>query len=160
MDANGQSMAVAASKITPINDGEIATTSQQDHAIFAKAGGPFDTLFNGIFAKITGIADILPKSMPYEFPEPPMKDLYRVAEEQKNKAANMSNSPIRVEPITLNINLDGALGKSKDFMEELTKNPMLIRSLSQLISESINKNICGGKSTYTGGTPTPRFNGI
>ena len=51
MDANGQSMTVAASKVTPINDGEVATTSPQDHAIFAKTGGPFDKLFNGISRK-------------------------------------------------------------------------------------------------------------
>lgn len=76
---------------------------------------------------------------------------------QQDKTRNVSNSPIKVEPITLNINLDGALGKSKDFLEEITNNPMLIRSLSQLISESISKNINGGKSTYTAGISTPRF---
>lgn len=59
---------------------------------------------------------------------------------------------------TLNINLDGVLGHSKDFMEELTKKPMLIRSLSQFILESINKNINGGKATYSTGIPTPKFN--
>lgn len=155
--ANGESMAISASKITPINDGEIATTSPQDHAIFAKTGGPFDTLFNGIFAKINEISSVLPKSMSYEFPEQPIKELYKPLYNQQNQSENASKSPIEVKPITLNINLDGALGKSKDFMEELTKNPMLIRSLSQLISESINKNINGGKSTYSTGIPTPRF---
>lgn len=157
LDADGQSIAVGASKITPINDGEIATTSPQDHAIFAKAGGPFDTLFNGIFAKINEISKVMPKSMPYEFPEQPIKELYKPLYNQQDKTRNVSNSPIKVEPITLNINLDGALGKSKDFLEEITNNPMLIRSLSQLISESISKNINGGKSTYTAGISTPRF---
>lgn len=160
LDANGKSMTVAASKITPINDGEIAMTSPQDHAIFAKTGGPFDTLFNGIFAKINEISSVLPKSMPYEFPEQPIKELYKPLYNQQNNSNSASNSPIKVDPITLNINLDGMLGKSKDFMEEMIKNPMLIRSLSQLISESINKNINGGKSTHTGSIPTPRFNGI
>lgn len=159
VSANGQPMAVAASRITPINDGEVAMTSPQDHAIFAKTGGPFDTLFNGIFAKVNEISSVMPKSMPYEFPEQSIKELYKPLYSQQNNQGNVSNSPLKVEPITLNINLDGVLGKSKDFMEEITNNPMFIRSLSQLISESMNKNINGGKSTYTGGLPTPRFKG-
>lgn len=157
LKAEGQSMAVAASKVTPINDGEIATTDPQDHAIFAKTGGPFDTLFNGIFSKINEISKVLPQSLPYIFPEQPIKELYKPLYSQQGQAGNVSNSPIKIEPITLNINLDGALGKSKDFLEEITNNPMLVRSLSQLISESINKNINGGKSACTGGLPTARF---
>lgn len=160
ISADGQSMSVAASRITPINDGTVATTNPQDHAIFAKTGGPFDTLFNGIFAKINDISSVLPKSMPYEFPEQTIKELYKPLYNQQNNSNSVSNSPIKVEPITLNINLDGALGKSKDFLEEITNNPMLVRSLSQLISESINKNINGGKSTYTVGLSTARFKNI
>lgn len=159
-DSNGQSMSVSASKITPIHDGKVATTDPQDHAIFAKSGGPFDTLFNGIFAKINEIANVMPKSLPYEFPEQTIKELYKPLYNQQNHSGKNSNSLIKVEPITLNINLDGALGKSKDFLEEITQNPMLIRSLSQLISESINKNINGGKSAYIGGISTPRFKDI
>ena len=84
---------------------------------------------------------------------------HRKDNQQPNDHIN-HNEAIRIEPITLNINLDGVLGRSKDFMEELTNNPMLVRSLSQLISESINKNINGGKSTYNGGVATPRFNSV
>lgn len=157
IEANGNPIAVSASKITPINDGQIAMTDPKDHALFAKVGGPFDTLFNGIFAKINEISNVLPKGLPYEFPEKPIKEIHKPQYNQQNNFGNVSNSPIKIEPITLNINLNGLLGKSKDFMEEITNNPMLLRSLSQLISESINKNINGGKSTYTGGIPTPRF---
>ena len=110
-----------------------------------------------VFAKINEISKVIPKSLPYEFPEQSIKDLYKPLNSQQTNSGNTSNSPIRVEPITLNINLDGVLGKSKEFMEELTENPMMIRTLSQLISESINKNINGGKSTYIGGIATLRF---
>lgn len=183
LEANGQSMTVAASKVTPIQDGEIATTAPDDHAIFAKVGGPFDKLFNGIFTKINAVYD----SMYGQQTEKPIKELYRIAELQKQKeiqlrplpdiempvrdngnmnrryeekAPVLNNGSIKVEPITLNIKLDGVLGQSKDFMEELTNNPMLIRSMSQMISEAINKNINGGKSTYTGGVSNPRFKGV
>lgn len=155
--AGGKSMALAASKVIPINDGTVATTDPQDTAIFAKTGGPFDTLFNGIFSKINEISRVMPKSLPYEFPEQSIKELYKPQYNHQTNSGNVSSSPIKVEPITLNINLDGALGKSKDFLEEITDNPMLVRRLSQLISESISKNIDGGKSIYTGGLPTPRF---
>lgn len=184
MDANGQSMTVAASKVTPINDGEVATTSPQDHAIFAKTGGPFDKLFNGIFSKINAVYKNIDENKQY--PKTSIKELYRIAEiarqnevqpkplpsiempvrdygnintRQEDNTPTVNNETIKIEPITLNIKLDGVLGQSKDFMEELSKNPMMIRSLSQLISESINKNINGGKSTYVGGIATSRFKG-
>jgi len=182
--ANGHSMTVAASKVTPINDGEVATTSPQDHAIFAKTGGPFDKLFNGIFSKINAVYKSTNENEQY--PKTSIKELYRIAEiakqnevqpkplpsiempvrdngnintRQEDNTPTVNNGTIKIEPITLNIKLDGVLGQSKDFMEELSKNPMMIRSLSQLISESINKNINGGKSSYTGGVATPRFKG-
>lgn len=169
--ANGQSMTVAASKVTPINDGEVATTNPQDHALFAKAGGPFDTLFNGIFGKINAVYDSMysqqmelqkqNKMQPRPLPtiEMPIKDNGNINSGYQEKASLPNNSSIKIDPITLNIKLDGILGQSKDFMEELTKNPMMIRNLSQLISESINKNINGGKSVYQGGIATPRFKG-
>ncbi|MBD5319861.1 MAG: hypothetical protein HDS07_03055 [Bacteroides sp.] len=183
ISSDGKPMSISASKITPINDGEIATTSPQDHAIFAKMGGPFDKLFNGVFNKINAVYNNIHSIQP----EQSIKYLYRISEivkqsnvqarplpylevmtnnserrkdnQQPNDHIN-HNEAIRIEPITLNINLDGVLGRSKDFMEELTNNPMLLRSLTQLIGEAINKNINGGKSTYNGGVATPRFNSV
>ena len=60
-NGNGQNMAVYASKVTPIHDGsvQLAKSDPQDSAIFAKTGGPFDTLFNGIFDKISLMYDVL-----------------------------------------------------------------------------------------------------
>ena len=46
----------------------------------------------------------------------------------------------------------------KQIINEVKNNPILLRTLTQLISESINKTINGGKSTYTGGIVLPRFN--
>ena len=156
MDANGQSMTVAASKVTPINDGEVATTSPQDHAIFAKTGGPFDTLFNGIFAKINEISSVLPRSMEYIMP------LERIFNEISHSKDTANNSKIQIEPIKLiiegKLDLGNSNGQSVDIINEMKNNPILLRTLTQLISESINKNINGGKSTYTGGVVTPRFN--
>lgn len=53
----GHPMSVSASSVVPINDGmaQIARTDPNDTAIFAKTGGPFDTLFNGVFAKINAM---------------------------------------------------------------------------------------------------------
>ena len=89
----------------------------------------------------------------------PVRDNGNINTRQEDNTPTVNNGTIKIEPITLNIKLDEVLGQSKDFMEELSKNPMMIRSLSQLISESINKNINGGKSSYTGGISTPRFKG-
>ena len=57
MTAQGVPMTVAASSITPIHDGSVkmAKTDPKDSAIFAKTGGPFDTLFNKVFNKVDEI---------------------------------------------------------------------------------------------------------
>lgn len=151
-----------ASRITPIHDGsvQLAQSDPKDTAIFAKTGGPFDTLFNGVFAKITEISNIIPKSLPYEFPEISIKDSFSSNGNNKNMTATNSQPPLRIEPITLNINLNGALGQSKDFMEELSRNPLMIRTLTQLIAENISKSINGGRAIYDGIISTSRFKGM
>ena len=156
VSALGNPMSVAASKVTPIHDGTVATTDPQDHAIFAKTGGPFDTLFNGIFAKINEISSVLPRSMEYIMP------LERIFNEISHSKGTANNSKIQIEPIKLiiegKLDLGNSNGQSVDIINEIKNNPILLRTLTQLISESINKNINGGKSTYTGGVVTPRFN--
>ena len=61
MDGNNRSMTVAASEITPINDGSVKLTKTHpdDVGLFAKKGGPFDTLFNGVFGTISHVSDII-----------------------------------------------------------------------------------------------------
>ena len=156
--ANGTSMLTAASNVTPINDGsvQLAQSDPQDVALFAKTGGPFDTLFNGIFAKINEISSVLPRSMEYIMP------LERVFNEISYSKDTANNSKIQMEPIKLiiegRLDLGNSNGQSVDIINEVRNNPILLRTLTQLISESMMKNINGGKSTYTGGVVTPRFN--
>ena len=155
VSALGNPMSVAASKVTPIHDGTVATTDPQDHAIFAKTGGPFDTLFNGIFAKINEISSVLPRSMEYIMPSE------RVFNEISHSKDTANNSKIQMEPIKLiiegRLDLGNSNGQSVDIINEVRNNPILLRTLTQLISESINKTINGGRSTYNGGVVLPRF---
>ena len=61
MYSQNQPMAVSAASVTPIHDGtaRIAKTDPKDTAIFAKAGGPFDKLFNDIFGRIDDVYHFL-----------------------------------------------------------------------------------------------------
>lgn len=154
---NGTSMLTAASNVTPINDGsvQLAKSDPKDIALFAKTGGPFDTLFNGIFAKINEISSVLPRSMEYIMP------LERIFNEISHSKGTANNSKIQIEPIKLviegKLDLGNSNGQSVDIINEVKNNPILLRTLTQLISESINKTINGGRSTYTGGIVLPRF---
>ncbi len=158
VSSNGSSMFTAASNVTSINDGsvQLAQSDPQDIALFAKTGGPFDTLFNGIFAKINEISNVLPRSMEYIMP------LERMFNEISRSKGTANNSKIQIEPIKLiiegKLDLGNSNGQSVDIINEVRNNPILLRTLTQLISESMEKNINGGKSTYTGGVVTPRFN--
>lgn len=162
LSSNGSSMLTSASNITPIHDGsvQIAKSDPKDTALFAKTGGPFDTLFNGIFTKINEISSVLPKSMEYVMPMSMINAFNRVA----NSKDTANDGTIKIDTVKIELNgkleLTSGNGQSIDIIKEIQNNPMLLRSLSEMISESINKNINGGKSTYTGGTPTPRFKGM
>lgn len=157
LSSNGNSMLTSASNITPINDGsvQLAQSDPQDVALFAKTGGPFDTLFNGIFAKINEISSVLPRSMEYIMP------LERIFNEINHSKGTANNSKIQIEPLKIELNgkleLNNSNNQSVDIINEVKNNPILLRTLTQLISESINKTINGGRSTYTGGVVLPRF---
>lgn len=158
LSSNGKSMLTSASNITPINDGsvQLAQSDPQDVALFAKTGGPFDTLFNGIFAKINEISNVLPRSMEYIMP------LERIFNEISHSKGTANNSKIQIDTVKIELNgkleLSNSNGQSVDIINEIKNNPILIRTLTQLISESMKKNLNGGKSSYTGGIATPRFN--
>lgn len=158
MSSNGRSMLTSASNITPINDGsvQLAKSDPQDVALFAKTGGPFDTLFNGIFAKINEISNVLPRSMEYIMPRE------RILNEVNHSKGTANNSKIQIDTVKIELNgkleLSNSNGQSVDIINEIKNNPILLRTLTQLISESMEKNINGGKSTYTGGVVKPRFN--
>ena len=158
MYSNGSSMLTSASNITPIKDGsvQLAQSDPQDVALFAKTGGPFDTLFNGIFAKINEISNVLPRSMEYIMP------LERTINEINHSKGTANNSKIQIDTIKIELNgrleLSNSNGQSVDILNEIKNNPILLRTLTQLISETIEKNINGGRAAYTGGIVTPRFN--
>lgn len=59
VSANGKPMYSQAEVVTPIHDGslQMAKSDPKDVALFAKTGGPFDTLFNGVFNRINKMYD-------------------------------------------------------------------------------------------------------
>ena len=168
---------------TSIHDGslQLAQTDAQDHAIFAKVGGPFDTLFNGIFGEISAIGDYLrdtpdkegglsdffdmigmnPKSV---IPQPMISTdvqpaAFPTISAMVDNARNTSFDTCHVtfdRPLELNGSLtlsDGA-GSQIDLIREFERNPHLLRQLTQMISEAISRNMNGGKTAYTGGQLT------
>lgn len=139
VNANGQSMAVAASKVTPINDGEVAMTSPKDHGVFAQDGGPFDTLFNGVFGKINEVSEVLPKAMKYD------TQVKEYPYSSGNKNTNgVINGKIEISPIQININ--GNSNGTNDIARELSNNPEFIRGLSQILTKEIEKRVQGGRN--------------
>lgn len=60
VSAGGKPMSVNATSVTPVHDGtaKIAKTDPNDSALFAKSGGPFDKLFNGVFERINDVYNL------------------------------------------------------------------------------------------------------
>ena len=168
MSAHGQPMTVAASNITPIQDGsvQLAKSDPRDSAIFAKEGGPFDTLFNGVFNTVNRIYDsinstnpkypiaindsviseIIPKSVPYEMPMENIGHYYhKTSEDYKSKIFTKENQTIDVRVHgDLRLNTDG---KSTDISRMIEKDPMFIKRITELILTQIDDNIHGGKQS-------------
>lgn len=122
--SKGHSMLMSASHITPINDGnvQLAKSHPQDSALFAKAGGPFDTLFNGVLSQINNIHSAL------------------------------FGSPTNNQPFNINLNMNGRISldcnnTSVDVTEELKNNPMFVKAMTQEIIIQMSKNVNGGKGT-------------
>lgn len=132
MSANGNPILSQASHITPINDGsvQLAQSDPSDSAIFAKQGGPFDTLFNGVFNRVDKIYDaVMPNANPIT-------------------RHGQSTQTIKFD--TLKVEMNGKLeissgGKSVDVMGELQNNPTLIRSLSQMLTQHVSAAMNGGR---------------
>lgn len=238
---NGKSMAVVANNVIPIHDGTatIAQSDPQDSAIFAKTGGPFDKLFNGIFDKINKVYGIFsdtagqkgeehgiweyarkrgddkmlsnayesfmdsPFYARYQLMEPDITPNNSIVENQKNSALdrmrmkvfteatgqnygtvintpsdilprsmpydsfvadalsdesfnavngnNNGNIKISFEPLKLEGKLElSNNGQSIDLMKEIQNNPLLLRSITEMISQTISSKLNGGKSTFNG----------
>ena len=125
MSAQNIPMLTAASQITPINDGnvQLAQSHPQDSAIFAKVGGPFDKLFNGVFSQINSIYNGL-----------------------------FGNTTTKGGTNNINLNMNGRIsldcnGTSVDISNELKNNPMFVKAMAQEIVMQLSRNVNGGKTT-------------
>lgn len=164
---NGRPMAVAANKVTPIHDGtaSIAKSDPKDSAIFAKTGGPFDTLFNGIFDKINEIygvysgrinhdnvsPNIIVQPVPIAhdgvFPSPVSID----NTDSQNTRGQYNTQTNEVQKGQFDVNVRGEInlkanGQSINLLNELQTNPSLVRAITDLISDSISKKTHGGRA--------------
>ncbi|MCD8207167.1 MAG: hypothetical protein LUD72_04430 [Bacteroidales bacterium] len=252
---SGSPMIIGASQVTPVSDGtaQFARTDPKDTAVFAKTGGPFDKLFDGVFRKIdavytavanmsggktfnnifnpstignirntannTTVSDVVRnfatstasnvrnavsnavstsdeiRNVSNTLYSPISKndgmkmsiyDLLRLHAMENNNIARIypddrnpftndmpmdyglsdNGAPrtapgtqpnVRIDPI--NINLSGNLtlsggGTSVDIGKELANNPLLVREIAKLLSESLSAKLYGGKSAYNGGQNT------
>lgn len=146
LSSNNTPMLTQASSITPINDGSVklAKSDPKDTALFAKTGGPFDTLFNGILAKINQVHEFISaKAMPYLMPSE--TSYYRHFSEANR--SNQKPESIKMEPVNINLsgslNLVGSGGQSFNIIEELKKSPMLLQQLANMLTIEFGRAIAG-----------------
>ena len=171
VSGNGRPMAIAANKVTPIHDGtaSIAKSDPKDSAIFAKTGGPFDTLFNGIFDKINEIygvysgrinhddvsPNIVVQPVPIAhdgvFPSPVSID----STNNQNLDSQHGTKSNDMQKGQFDVNVRGEInlktnGQSINILSELQSNPSLVRAITDLISDSISKKTNGGRAIHGG----------
>nr|DAS58182.1 MAG TPA: hypothetical protein [Caudoviricetes sp.] len=134
---NGSPILSQASKVTKVHDGtsQIVQSDKADTALFAKDGGPFDVLFNGVFAKVNAIHDTF---------ENILSNRNTSYKENENNGTNV------IKFDTLKIELGGRLdlssgGQSINIINELQNNPMLLRSLSRMLTEQVSSAMNGGR---------------
>ena len=134
---NGSPILSQASKVTKVHDGtsQIVQSDKADTALFAKDGGPFDVLFNGVFAKVNAIHDTF---------ENILSNRNTSYKENENNGTNV------IKFDTLKIELGGKLdlssgGQSINIINELQNNPMLLRSLSRMLTEQVSSAMNGGR---------------
>ena len=164
VSGGGKPMAVSANKVTPINDGSVsgAISDPNDHAIFAKVGGPFDTLFNGVFKQVNALYQGLfgntnnnnvtpkePLGKNSEFAISGMERFNNIFSEANKNSASM-NSCASVSNNSFKIEINGKLtldsnGQSVDIINELKKNPLMLQALSNMIASNISAKTYGGR---------------
>lgn len=152
MRGNGNSMFTQATNVTPINDGkvQIAKSDPKDTAVFAKTGGPFDTLFNDVFGRINDVynevhsdtsSDVIPT-------EPLGKDAI-FAEPPSISTQATNDGKVQIDPVNIKIDgkleLTGSNGQTVDIISELNNNPMLLRAISDMIVQNISTKYYGGR---------------
>ncbi len=133
---NNKPILAQATNVTKVQDGasRFVQSDKKDTALFAKDGGPFDTLFNGIFSKVEALYDA------YSSPS--------VISSGIGSTPSNDSSTIKFE--TLKVELNGHLyissgGQSVDIIGELQNNPILLRTLSRMLTEQLSKALNGGR---------------
>lgn len=154
------SMLVSAANVTPIQDGSVnfAKSDPKDTAIFAKTGGPFDTLFNDVFGKINALYDMSlgnnpmsPAKNTFKTVLPQSKDasISELARGQSATNANIS-APTTNQPLEVchkgEILLKSPNGETINIMNLIQQDPLLVRKLTEVIVTQINCNRNGGKT--------------
>ena len=152
--SNNRPMAVGASSVTPIHDGsaKLVKTDPKDTAIFAKTGGPFDKLFDGIFGRVNAIYDTLTSPQSHKAILPKSLIGQTISDSldlEKNNANTNNGQSSRIAPIDIKLHGDIILksenGMSFDISRQLETDPLLIRTISRLIAEHVSKSINGGR---------------
>ena len=159
VQTNNEPMSVAASSVTPINDGSVtlATTHPDDVGLFAKDGGPFDKLFNGIFGQIRTIHDAMVEHqkegggvMPdyLKMANEAWSNPYEYAKRMQSAGGSERVQPMGKKDVNVNINgrltLDGG-GQQIDLLQILKSNPDLVRKITEVVVNQMSSNENGGK---------------
>lgn len=159
VDGNGQSMTVEAQNIIPINDGAVTrtVTHPDDIGIFAKDGGPFDKLFNGVFGQIRNIHDAMVEHqkegggvMPdyLKMANEAWSNPYEYAKRMQSAGGSERVQPMGKKDVNVNINgrltLDGG-GQQIDLLQILKSNPDLVRKITEVVVNQMSSNENGGK---------------
>lgn len=149
-----------ATKVTPVNDGtaNLVQSHPDDTAIFAKTGGPFDKLFNGVFGEISAVHNAMrealqPQPMPLQREEvsdfsPRIIKAMTLGGGSQAQTPTCKNGPIDIN-ISGKLEIAGENGSTPtvDILNELSTNPMFVRALTQLISEEMSRSINVGKAS-------------
>ena len=157
VSANGKPMYSQAAAVTPIHDGSIqmAKSDPKDVALFAKTGGPFDTLFNGIFNRIDALYEAYqdPALTPNATIETlPMEDTnvgdvirhqWDIATSKDTYSHSSPSQPMELK-ISGSLDLQSG-GQSVDIMGMLRDNPLFIRELSRLLANQLSNAQNGGR---------------
>lgn len=151
---DGKPMLVSASQVTSVHDGtaRVAKTDPNDTALFAKSGGPFDKLFDGIFGRVNTIynqvvsnrfgGDVRSASTNS------VSNVYDGSSLVSNRFGGDAKAlPTEVQ-LTINgkIELTGQNGQTIDIMDTLKNNPMFVRQITEMIVLQMNNNTHGGRN--------------
>ena len=155
VSANGKPMYSQAGAVTPIHDGSIqmAKSDPKDVALFAKTGGPFDTLFNGVFNRIDALyeayQDHISQSSVLPMENTNVGDVIRHQWDIATSKDTPSHSPF---PQPMELRISGSLelqsgGQSVDIMGMLRDNPLFIREISRMLASQLSNAQNGGRGS-------------